>query len=48
MNLVADLQQENGVAYPTFAEGWRYQTAIDAIRQGQGWSVFGEENNDAP
>lgn len=39
-DVLADLQQENGVVYPTFADGWRYQAAIDAIRQGSGWYVL--------
>jgi len=36
-DFVADIQGEPHDPYLTFRDGWRYQIAIDAIRQGAGW-----------
>ena len=35
---MADIQGEPHDPYLTFRDGWRYQAAIDAIRQGAGGS----------
>ncbi len=37
-DFVADIQGEVRPNYLTFRDGWRYQVAIEAIRQGQGWT----------
>jgi predicted dehydrogenase len=36
-DFVADIQGEPHDPYLTFRDGWRYQAALDAIRQGAGW-----------
>jgi hypothetical protein len=36
-DFVADIQGEPHDPYLTFRDGWRYQAAMDAIRQGTGW-----------
>lgn len=36
-DFVADIRGEPHDSYLTFRDGWRYQVAIDAIRQGAGW-----------
>ena len=35
-DFVADIRNEPHGAYPTFRDGWRYQVAIDAIRDSRG------------
>lgn len=37
-DFVADVRGEPHEPYPTFLDGWKYQVAIDAIRQGTGWT----------
>ena len=37
-DFVADIRGEPHRPYLTFRDGWRYQVAIDAIRQGSGWT----------
>ena len=37
-DFVADIQEKAYCNYLTFRDGWRYQVAIAAIRQGQGWT----------
>lgn len=39
-DFVADVRGEPHAPYPTFRDGWRYQEAIDAIRQGTGWTAL--------
>lgn len=36
-DLVADIHSLAHAPYPTFREGWRYQVAIDALREAAGW-----------
>jgi predicted dehydrogenase len=36
-DFVADILDRPHEPYLTFQDGWRYQVAIDAIRQGKGW-----------
>lgn len=35
-DFVADIRNEPHASYPTFRDGWRYQVAIDAIRNSRG------------
>lgn len=37
-DFVADIRGEPHEPYLTFLDGWRYQVAIDAVRQGAGWT----------
>ena len=37
-DFVADVRGEQHEPYPTFLDGWQYQVAIDAVRQGAGWT----------
>ena len=37
-DFVADIRGEDHAPYLTFADGYRYQVAIDAIRSGAGWT----------
>ncbi len=37
-DFVADVRGQPHEPYPTFLDGWRYQVAIDAIRQSAGWT----------
>jgi len=37
-DFVADIQEKAYCNYLTFRDGWRYQVAIEAIRQSQGWT----------
>ena len=37
-DFVADIQGKVDRKYLTFRDGWRYQVAIEAIRQSQGWT----------
>jgi len=39
-DFVADIQGKPYRPYLTFRDGWRFQLAIEAIRQGQGWTVL--------
>ena len=39
-DFIADVRGEPHGAYPTFADGWRIQEVIDAIRGGRGWHVI--------
>jgi hypothetical protein len=36
-DFVADVRGQDHQPYLTFADGWRYQEAIEAIRSGRGW-----------
>jgi predicted dehydrogenase len=36
-DFVAHINEQSHRPYPTFRDGWRIQTAIDAIRSGAGW-----------
>ena len=37
-DFVADIQEKASCNYLTFRDGWRYQVAIEAIRQSPGWT----------
>ena len=37
-DFVADVRGEPHEPYPTFLDGWKYQVAIDAVRQRAGWT----------
>ena len=37
-DFVADIQEKAHCNYLNFRDGWRYQAAIDAVREGQGWT----------
>ena len=37
-DFVADIQEKASSNYLTFRDGWRYQVAIEAIRQSPGWT----------
>ena len=37
-DFVADFQEKAYCNYLTFRDGWRYQVAIEAVREGQGWT----------
>jgi predicted dehydrogenase len=37
-DFLADVRGAPHEPYPTFREGWRYQSAVDAIRTGRGWT----------
>ena len=41
-DFVADIQNRSYTPYLTFHDGWRYQVAIDAIRQSHGWTQIPE------
>jgi len=41
-DFVADIQNRSYTPYLTFHDGWRYQVAIDAIRQSDGWTQIPE------
>jgi len=41
-DFVADIQSRSYTPYLTFHDGWRYQVAIDAIRQSDGWTQIPE------
>jgi predicted dehydrogenase len=42
-DFVADGRDEPHGAYPTFADGWRIQAVIDAIRAGREWTEIPDE-----
>jgi len=37
-DFVADVRGAAHEPYPTFLDGWKYQVAIDAVREGAGWT----------
>ena len=37
-DFVSDIQEKASCNYLTFRDGWRYQVAIEAIRQSPGWT----------
>jgi len=39
-DFVADIQGKPTHSYLTFRDGWRFQLAIEAIREGRGWTVL--------
>jgi len=41
-DFVADIQNQSHQPYLTLLDGWRYQVAIDAIRQSSGWTQIPE------
>jgi hypothetical protein len=41
-DFIADIQNRSYTPYLTFHDGWRYQVAIDAIRQSNGWTQIPE------
>ena len=41
-DFVADIENRPHEPYLTFQDGWRYQVAIDAIRQSDGWTQIPE------
>jgi hypothetical protein len=38
IDFIADICNQSHKSYLTFRDGWRYQVAIEAIRQGTGWN----------
>jgi predicted dehydrogenase len=42
-DFVADLRGAPHRPYLTFRDGWRFETAVDAIREGRGWTEFRSE-----
>ncbi|MBM3215041.1 Gfo/Idh/MocA family oxidoreductase [Candidatus Poribacteria bacterium] len=42
-DFVADIRGDAHDPYLTFADGWRYQQIIDAIRSGRGWTAIESE-----
>ena len=42
IDFIADICQQPYQSYLTFHDGWRYQVAIEKIRQGTGWNQIGE------
>lgn len=44
---IADVRGEAHDTYPTFADGWRIQEVIGAIRAGRGWHVIADHTTEA-
>ncbi|MEE2617687.1 MAG: Gfo/Idh/MocA family oxidoreductase [Candidatus Poribacteria bacterium] len=42
IDFIADICHQPHQSYLTFRDGWRYQVAIEAIRQGTGWNQIAE------
>ena len=42
IDFIADICHQPYQHYLTFRDGWRYQVAIEAIRQGTGWTQIAE------